>query len=118
MMKRRHFFVSLLGLTAAAAQGQAQTSLETATTRVEAKLAKQHDGPNPTDLGVVDGTNALFTLALSPIGNAAVSLYKNGNYLREGAGADFTLLGKQVTLAKAPSVGDSLDVSYWYLAFV
>lgn len=109
----------MLGFTGAAAAA-AQTpppSLSTATTRTEAKIAKQHDGPNATDLGLVNGTNTVFTLAFSPIGNAAVSLYKNGSYQREGA--DFTLAGRTITFLKAPPVsGDSVDVSYWWLAFV
>ena len=69
--------------------------------------------------GTIDGNNKMFTLSNAPLPNT-LALYKNGIFLTPGIGADYTLLGNQVTYAVAPqpptleTSGDSLYAQYLY----
>lgn len=64
--------------------------------------------------GVIDGSNAVFTLANAPNPPESMLLLKNGLKLR--AGVAFTLTGKTITFvpARKPQIGDILEVHYRY----
>jgi hypothetical protein len=65
-----------------------------------------------TPVGVVDGVNAVFTLANVPyVGTETVFL--NGLMLEPGAENDYQLVGKDITLTAAPLTGDRVKVSYF-----
>ena len=65
-----------------------------------------------TPVGAIDGANALFTLANVPyVGSETVFL--NGMMLEPGAGNDYTINGKDITLAAAPLTGDRVKVNYF-----
>ena len=87
-----------LGTTAVTfAQVNAVTSV---TTRV----------PEEVPSGSINGSNAAFSLAFTPVG--AVSLYLNGQRLRAG-GNDYTLSGTSITLVTAPLTGEYLVAEYY-----
>ena len=62
--------------------------------------------------GVVDGSNAAFTLAGAPNPAASLALYRNG--MLQKAGFDFTLTGSSILFVTAamPQPGDTLLASY------
>jgi hypothetical protein len=66
------------------------------------------DGEVPT--GVVDGVNAVFTLAHAPGGS--LHLYLNG--LRQTPGVHYALSGNTITFAVAPPAGASILADYRY----
>lgn len=70
------------------------------------------DGEKPA--GLIDGSNALFTLQNSPAPASSLKLYKNG--MRLEAGSDFTLSGNSITYlpGQVPKVGDSHLADYRY----
>lgn len=61
-----------------------------------------------TPSGVVDGTNAVFTLAHAPSPAASLQLFRNGLLMR--ATVDYALSGQTITFAAGsiPQMGDSL----------
>jgi hypothetical protein len=68
------------------------------------------DGEVPT--GIVNGSNAVFTLALPPSPAASLELYRNGLFQRQGA--DYQISGSTITffLASVPLSGDLLVANY------
>jgi hypothetical protein len=68
------------------------------------------DGETPA--GLVNGLNAVFTLASTPSPASSLQLYRNG--LRQKLGLDYTLAGNAITFATAslPGVDDLLLTSY------
>lgn len=72
-----------------------------------------------TPTGTIDGTNATFTLASSPVaantGGRALTIFLNGLALLEGAGEDYTVSGATITFVATckPQTGDKLRASYW-----
>jgi hypothetical protein len=68
------------------------------------------DGEAPT--GLIDGSNAVFTLASTPSPAASLQLYRNGVLQR--LGVDYTLAGNVITFAtpSTPQVEDVLLGSY------
>ena len=75
-------------------------------------------GPNYADVvygeapsGAINGTNTAFTLAAAPYGGTALMLVYNGQALKPGA--DYTLSGASISMARAPSSGDILRA--WYI---
>lgn len=62
-----------------------------------------------TPLGVIDGVNDTFTLAMSPDPTTSLMLFKNGVLLRQGGGEDYTLSGATITYEadQIPQVGQS-----------
>lgn len=62
--------------------------------------------------GLLNGSNATFTLTSSPSPASSLSLWRNGVLLR--AGVDFTLSGNTITffVATVPQAGDLLEASY------
>jgi hypothetical protein len=68
------------------------------------------DGETPS--GVVDGSNAAFTLSQAPAPASSLALYRNG--VLQKAGLDFTLSGATITFAAeaVPRSGDILLASY------
>lgn len=64
-----------------------------------------------TPAGVVNGINAIFTLAFTPtVGSDSV--YLNGVRLKRGALQDYTISGAVITMSAAPQTGDGLLVDY------
>ena len=68
------------------------------------------DGEAPA--GLIDGSNAVFTLASAPSPAASLQLYRNG--VLQKLGLDYTLAGNAITFAtaSAPQVDDVLLSSY------
>lgn len=68
------------------------------------------DGETPA--GLLNGTNAVFTLANSPIPAVSLLLYRNG--MLQKASVDYTLSGNTVTFGNGslPQSGDVLVASY------
>lgn len=65
-----------------------------------------------TPVGVIDGVNAVFTIANTPYAGSE-TVFLNGMMLEPGAGNDYELVGKDITLAAAPLTGDRVKVSYF-----
>lgn len=65
-----------------------------------------------TPVGIVDGVNAVFTLANTPYAGTE-TVFLNGLMLEPGASNDYQLVGKDITLAAAPLTGDRVKVSYF-----
>lgn len=74
------------------------------------------EGPNfvdhETPSGLINGSNATFTLASAPSPASSLSLWRNGLLLR--AGVDFNLTGSSITFltVAVPQAGDMLQASY------
>jgi len=64
--------------------------------------------------GTVNGVNTAFQLAQTPTSAAVVKLYQNGLFLRQGASGDYTISGRNITMATAPETGSTLDANYKY----
>lgn len=62
--------------------------------------------------GIVDGSNASFTLASSPVPGSSLQLYRNGLLLK--ASSDYNLIGSAITFLSGaiPQVGDTLLAYY------
>lgn len=69
-------------------------------------------GDAETPAGAINGTNAVFTLANSPIPAASLALFKNG--LLQTAGSDYTLSGASITFTSGaiPQIDDVLEAFY------
>lgn len=65
-----------------------------------------------TPAGTVNGTNAVFTLANTPVPSSDVSLYRNGVLV--AVGVDYTMAGSTMTFSAnaVPQTGDELAVYY------
>jgi len=65
-----------------------------------------------TPAGLINGTNAVFTLSDSPSPPSGLALYRNGLLLKQGL--DYTLKGNVITFAPEaiPQPGDVLAASY------
>jgi hypothetical protein len=61
--------------------------------------------------GSVNGTNAVYTLAATPV-SGSESVFLNGILQEPGAGNDYTISGGTITFADAPVSGDRIRVSY------
>lgn len=63
--------------------------------------------------GTIDGTNATFNLANTPVAGS-LKLYKNGMRQQAGAGNDYTLATAAITFlaGNVPQVGDVLLADY------
>lgn len=69
---------------------------------------------NVVPTGLVNGTNAAFTLPTAPNPAESLMLHKNGMLMRQGVGNDFVLAGTAVTFqsGQIPQVGDVMLASY------
>jgi hypothetical protein len=67
---------------------------------------------NEVPAGVIDGANAVFTIAGAPSPAASLALYKNGMLMKDGF--DFSLSGSSIQFitAATPQPGDTLLASY------
>lgn len=73
------------------------------------KIGKEKFNTTPT--GTVNGVNAAFTLASTPVvGTEAVFL--NGQRMFPGAGNDYTIAGTAVTMLVVPVTGDRITADY------
>lgn len=61
--------------------------------------------------GTINGVNATFTLAFTPIAGT-VKVYLNGQRMFPGAGNDFTISGATITMLQVPVTGDLLVADY------
>ena len=61
--------------------------------------------------GSVNGTNAVFTLANTPV-SGTEQVFLNGMLQNAGAGNDYTISGSTITFASAPDAGWNLFVNY------
>lgn len=70
------------------------------------------DGEMPA--GVMNGVNAIFTLANAPNPAASLQLFRNGQKMTAGMG--FALAGKTITFIapQIPGAGDVLEACYRY----
>ena len=68
------------------------------------------DGETP--VGLINGSNTVFTVANAPSPAASLALYRNG--LMQKAGVDYTVSGNVITFAagSAPQPGDVLAANY------
>lgn len=64
-----------------------------------------------TPTGTVNGSNATFTLANTPL-SGAEQVYLNGLQQDPGAGNDYTISGATITMLNVPVPGDKLRVTY------
>lgn len=64
-----------------------------------------------TPTGVVDGSNAAFSLSHTPISDSEM-VFLNGVLQESGSGNDYTISGGNITFASAPSTGSKVRVSY------
>ena len=60
--------------------------------------------------GTVNGSNASFTLAFTPVTTASLQLYLDGVLLLQTT--DYTLSGATITFASAPATGQSIRAIY------
>lgn len=67
---------------------------------------------NETPGGSINGANAAFTLAFTPI-MSSLMLVLNGDVLEPGSGNDYTISGLNITMLLIPSTGDKLRAYYW-----
>lgn len=65
-----------------------------------------------TPAGSVNGVNTLFTLAFDPVPGTE-EVFINGQLQDAGAGADYTINGKEITLALVLEGTDKIRVSYF-----
>ncbi len=66
---------------------------------------------NETPSGTVDGSNASFTLAFTPV-SGKQSVHLNGIKQKPGAGNDYTISGAVITFTTPPAIGDLILVDY------
>lgn len=64
-----------------------------------------------TPSGTVDGSNAVFTLAFTPV-LGTEEVFLNGLLQDQGAGEDYTISGATITFASAPATGSKIRVNY------
>lgn len=64
-----------------------------------------------TPSGSVNGSNAAFTLANTPV-SGSEHVYLNGLLQESGSGNDYTISGTTITMATAPLAGEKIRVSY------
>jgi hypothetical protein len=64
-----------------------------------------------TPTGTVNGVNATFTLAATPLSNTE-EIYLNGLLQEPGAGNDYTISTNTITMLNIPATGDRLRVNY------
>lgn len=64
-----------------------------------------------TPTGAVNGTNASFVLANTPV-SGSESVFLNGILQEPGVGNDYTISGGTITYLAAPVTGDKIRVSY------
>jgi hypothetical protein len=57
--------------------------------------------------GTIDGTNAVFTLPLTPMPATSLRLYLNGLLMTPGVGKDYTLSGATITYTSPPPVSSA-----------
>jgi len=63
-----------------------------------------------TPSGTIDGSNLVFTLAQTPVENAAVDVFLDG--LKQIPGTDYSVSGITITFTTAPANGQLLRVDY------
>jgi len=69
-----------------------------------------------TIVGVINNTNAVFTLAVAPnvtSGAAGVKVYRDGIFQTQGVGKDYTIVGSTITLDSIMNFGQTIDVDYF-----
>lgn len=67
---------------------------------------------NETPAGDVNGVNAKFTLAFSPVASKTMIFINGVLQERDDGGADYYLVDKNITFNVAPHVGDKIIATY------
>ena len=82
-------------------------------TQLDARVSESKFIFNETPSGTIDGSNAVFTLANSPI-STKLQVMLNGLVLRPGSGADYTVTDGTITFESGaqPQSGDVLRATY------
>lgn len=62
--------------------------------------------------GAVNGVNVTYTLSGTPLSAAGVVLWLDGIVQYQGGGLDYTISGGTITMATAPSTGQTLWATY------
>jgi len=72
---------------------------------------------NEVPSGVIDGVNAIFTLANTPVSAAVVTIILNGLNMKQGASNDYVISGTTVTFqaGQIPQTGDNLLADYTHV---
>jgi hypothetical protein len=83
------------------------TELDNRVTDLESDAVVTREIPS----GSINGSNAVFTLANSPVAGSE-QVYLNGLLQDPGAGNSYTISGGTITFASAPLTGDEIHVSY------
>lgn len=76
-------------------------------------LAPSNYACRETPSGTLNGSNAGFTLANTPI-SGTESVYLNGILLQAGSGNDYTIATTAITMASAPASSDRIEVTYFH----
>jgi hypothetical protein len=63
-------------------------------------------------VGAIDGTNTQFELQYTPTSPESIMVFLNGVCLERGAGEDFLISGKIVTLSTPPQIGSKVTATY------
>lgn len=79
--------------------------------QLSAGLANSNFVDKETPSGSINGSNATFTLANTPV-SGSEHVYLNGILQDVGAGNDYTISGATITFLTAPISGDKIRVSY------
>lgn len=83
----------------------------TATAGVISAASSPNFVDNEVPSGTVNGSNATFTLAHTPV-STSLSLYLNGILQAAGAGKDYTISTGTITMLNVPITGDTLLANY------
>ena len=68
-------------------------------------------GAGGTIVGAINGANTVFILPTAPTSNAAVEVFLDGLFQRQGV--DYTIAGSTITFTAAPLPGQFVDVFYF-----
>lgn len=79
-----------------------------------AMSASAHTDIQEIPTGVVNDVNVTYTLSQTPISNASVKVFLDGQLNYQGGGLDYTVSGTTVTMAVAPATGQTIYVVYVY----
>ena len=80
---------------------------------METYVDQAHHVVRETPSGLMNGTNAVFTLANTPVTGKEM-VFLNGVLQEPGAGNDYTISGATITMLTVPTATERIRVSYIY----